>query len=131
MLNLFLNHRIHWFAGRRDGSINESFLWADWHVKPHWTKLDSRLGHVTMWGRTMPGTKQLILNGCGERYLGNWNYAIDTHMRHILIDLEAALERPILYIILDSEGGACPWANDMPLRSAATSACYPTNTPIP
>jgi hypothetical protein len=26
-------------------------------------------GHVAMWGRTMPGTKQLILNGSDERYL--------------------------------------------------------------
>jgi hypothetical protein len=87
-------------------------LFADWHVKPHWTKEYSHAGHVTMWGRTMPGTKQLILNGFGGRLLGGWDYPIDTHMTHILGDLEAALEqtlqRPILCTILDGEGGGLP-----------------------
>jgi hypothetical protein len=60
----------------------------------------------------MPGTKQLILNGFGGPYLGGWNYAIDTHMTHILVDLETALERtlerPIRCTIMDSEGGGLP-----------------------
>jgi hypothetical protein len=34
-------------------------IFADWHIKPHWTKFYSHAGHVTMWGRVMPGTKQL------------------------------------------------------------------------
>jgi hypothetical protein len=87
-------------------------IFADWHVKPHWTKFYSHSGHVAMWGRTMPGTKQLILNGFGGPYLGGWNYPIDTHMTHILVDLEAALERtlerPICCTIMDSEGGGLP-----------------------
>ena len=29
-------------------------IFADWHIKPHWTKTYSHTGHVTMWGRTMP-----------------------------------------------------------------------------
>jgi hypothetical protein len=32
-------------------------VFADWHVKPHWTKAYSHSGHMTMWGRVMPGTK--------------------------------------------------------------------------
>jgi hypothetical protein len=87
-------------------------IFADWHVKPHWTKAYSQSGHVAMWGRTMPGTKQLILNGPQGRLLGGWNYPIDTHMRHVLVDLEAALEctlaRPISCTIVDSEGGGLP-----------------------
>lgn len=88
------------------------YLFADWHVKPHWTKFDSHSGHVTMWGRTMPGTKQLIINGPGGYLLGGWNYPIDTHMTHILVELEAdlsrSLQRLILCTILDSEGGGQP-----------------------
>jgi hypothetical protein len=87
-------------------------LYADWHVKPHWTKSYSHAGHVAMWGRTMPGTKQLMLNGGQGRLLGGWNYAVDTHLSHILVDLEAALEqtlgRPIACTIMDSEGGGLP-----------------------
>jgi hypothetical protein len=84
-------------------------IFADWHVKPHWTKEYSHSGHVTMWGRTMPGTKQLILNGPQGRFVGGWNNFIDTHMTHILVKLEAGLERslgrPITCTVVDSEGG--------------------------
>jgi hypothetical protein len=87
-------------------------LFADWHVKPHWTKEYAHAGHVAMWGRVMPGTKQLILSGLQGRLLGGWDYPIDTHMTHLLVDLEAALEhtleRPIACTILDSEGGGLP-----------------------
>ena len=87
-------------------------IFADWHIKPHWTKFYSHAGHVTMWGRVMPGTKQLILNGPNGRILGGWDHPIDTHMTHILVDLEAALEhtlgRPIACSITDSEGGGLP-----------------------
>jgi hypothetical protein len=83
-------------------------VFVDWHTKPHWTKFSSHSGHIAMWGRTMPGTKQLILNGDGGRYLGGWNYAIDGHMTHTLVDLEANLEemlgRPVTCTIMDSEG---------------------------
>jgi hypothetical protein len=87
-------------------------LFADWHVKPHWTKAYSHAGHMTMWGRVMPGTKQLILNGSDGRFLGGWDHPVDVHMTHLLVDLEAALEhtlgRPIERVIMDSEGGGLP-----------------------
>jgi hypothetical protein len=89
-------------------------IFADWHIKPHWTKTYSHTGHVTMWGRTMPGTKQLIVNGPEGRLLGGWNYPIDAHLTHVLVDLEAALEsvleRPITCSIFDGEGGGLPLA---------------------
>ncbi len=87
-------------------------LFADWHVKPHWTKEYSHAGHVAMWGRVMPGTKQLILSGPQGRLLGGWDYPVDMHMTHLLVDLEAGLEhtleRPIVCTIVDSEGGGLP-----------------------
>lgn len=87
-------------------------VFADWHIKPHWTKAYSHTGHVTMWGRVMPGTKQLILNGPQGRFLGGWDYPIDMHMTHLLVDLEAALEhtleRSIERVVIDSEGGGLP-----------------------
>ena len=87
-------------------------IFADWHVKPHWTKAYSHAGHMTMWGRVMPGTKQLILNGPDGRFLGGWDYPVDVHMSHLLVDLETALEhtleRPIERVITDSEGGGLP-----------------------
>jgi hypothetical protein len=87
-------------------------IFVDWHTKPHWTKFYSHSGHIAMWGRTMPGTKQLILNGCDGRYLGGWNYPIDAHMTRTLVDLEVALERslarPIACTVMDSEGGGLP-----------------------
>jgi hypothetical protein len=87
-------------------------IFADWHVKPHWTKHYAHAGHVTMWGRVMPGTKQLILNGMGGRLLGGWDYPIDMHMTNLLVDLEIALEhtleRPIALVVTDSEGGGQP-----------------------
>lgn len=89
-------------------------LFVDWHTKPHWTKSYSHAGHIAMWGRTMPGTKQLILNGQDGRYLGGWNYPIDAHMTHTLVELEAALEsslgRRIACTVMDSEGGGLPLA---------------------
>jgi hypothetical protein len=87
-------------------------IFVDWHTKPHWTKFYNHSGHIAMWGRTMPGTKQLILNGFDGRYLGGWNHPIDAHMTHTLVDLEAALEctlaRPIACTVMDSEGGGLP-----------------------
>lgn len=87
-------------------------LFTDWHVKPHWTKAYSHAGHVAMWGRVMPGTKQLILSGPQGRLLGGWDYPVDTHMTHLLVDLEDSLEdrweRPIACTIVDSEGGGLP-----------------------
>jgi hypothetical protein len=98
-----------WYPGQAGLTI-----FVDWHTKPHWTKGYSHAGHLTMWGRTMPGTKQLILNGQDGRYLGGWNYPIDAHMTHTLVELEAALEnrlgRPIVCTIMDSEGGGLPLA---------------------
>jgi hypothetical protein len=89
-------------------------IFVDWHTKPHWTKSYSHAGHLAMWGRTMPGTKQLMLNGFGGRYLGGWDYPIDAHMTHTLVDLEIALEgslgRPIACTVMDSEGGGLPLA---------------------
>ena len=90
------------------------FIFSDWHVKPHWTKHYAHSGHVTMWERVMPGTKQLIINGPSGYLLGGWNYAIDTHLSHLLVELEAELAtllgRPIAYNIFDSEGSGQPIA---------------------
>jgi len=90
------------------------YLFVDWHIKPHWTKAYSHAGHVTMWGRTLPGTKQLMLNGTNGEILGGWNYPIDAHLTHVLVDLEAELnqmlQREIHYTIVDSEGGGQPLA---------------------
>ena len=87
-------------------------IFTDWHVKPHWTKESSHSSHITMWGRTMPGTKQLVINGPDGYLLGCWNYQVDTHMTQILVELEAGLQqtlqRPILCNIFDSEGGGLP-----------------------
>ena len=90
------------------------FIFTDWHVKPHWTKHPAHSGHVTMWGQVMPGTKQLLINGPEGHLLGGWNYPVDTHLTHVLVDLEADLatnlERPIAYNIFDSEGSGLPTA---------------------
>jgi hypothetical protein len=96
-----------WYPGQ-----SPLYLFADWHVKPHWTKEYVHSGHVTMWGRTMPGTKQLMLNGPKGYFVGGWNYPIDTHMTHVLVDLEEelsqTLQRPITCTIVDGEGGGQP-----------------------
>ena len=90
------------------------FIYTDWHSKPHWTKEDHLSGAITMWGRVMPGTHQLIINGPEGHLLGGWNYPIDARLPHVLIDLEIELanklERPIAYNIFDSEGGGLPVA---------------------
>ena len=100
------------------------YLFVDWHVKPHWTKQYAHSGHVTMWGRTMPGTKQLIVNGPDGWLVGGWNHPIDTHMSHLLVDLEAelsqTLQRPIVCTIFDSEGGGQPIGQEY----AAANRCY-------
>ena len=84
------------------------FIFADWHVKPHWTKSFAHSGSVTMWGRVMPGTKQLVVTGPQGRLLIGWNRAIDSHFSGVLVDMEAELAtivgRPIAYTIVDSEG---------------------------
>lgn len=88
------------------------FIYTDWHSKPHWTKEDHLSGAITMWGRIMPGTHQLIINGPEGHLLGGWNYPIDARLPHVLIDLEAELAdrlgRVIDYNIFDSEGGGLP-----------------------
>ncbi|RPH63058.1 MAG: hypothetical protein EHM81_00905 [Chloroflexi bacterium] len=90
------------------------FIYTDWHSKPHWTKEDHLSGAITMWGRVMPGTHQLIIDGPEGHLLGGWNYPIDARLPHVLIDLEIELanklERPIAYNIFDSEGGGLPVA---------------------
>ena len=42
-----------WYPGE-----DPLFLFTDWHVNPHWTKHPAHSGHITMWKRVMPGTKQ-------------------------------------------------------------------------
>jgi hypothetical protein len=90
------------------------FIFSDWHVKPHWTKQSAHSGHITMWERVMPGTKQLLINGPGGHLVGGWNYQVDVHLTQVLVDLEAnlatQLERPIAYNIFDSEGSGLPTA---------------------
>jgi hypothetical protein len=96
-----------WYPG--DGPL---CIYVDWHIKPHWTKHKSHSGAVTMWGRVMPGTKQLLVNGPGGELLGGWAKAIDTHLSRVLVDLEQKLsdmlQRPIAYTVCDSEGGGLP-----------------------
>jgi hypothetical protein len=91
------------------------FVFADWHVKPHWTKEVAHCGPVTMWGRVMPGTKQLLVNGPQGHGLIGWNYPIDSHFSRVLVDMEAELativQRPIAYTIVDSEGSGLPLAH--------------------
>ena len=87
-------------------------IYVDWHIKPHWTKQPAHSGAVTMWGRVMPGTKQLLVNGPAGHVLGGWNQAIDRHLSGVLVELEAnlsaLLQRPIAYTVCDSEGGGLP-----------------------
>ncbi|MCP4539694.1 MAG: hypothetical protein GY832_21360 [Chloroflexi bacterium] len=96
-----------WYPGQ-----SSLYLFPDWHVKPHWTKEYVHAGHVTMWGRTMPGTKQLILNGPKGYLVGGWNYPIDSHFTHVLVDLEEelsqTLQRHIICTIVDGEAGGLP-----------------------
>lgn len=90
------------------------FIFSDWHIKPHWTKHWAHSGHITMWGRVMPGTKQLIVNGPDGHLLGGWNDPVDAHLSKVLVDFEAhlaaQLHRPVAYNIFDSEGSALPLA---------------------
>jgi hypothetical protein len=92
-----------WYEG-----LETLFIFADWHVKPHWTKYFAHSGSVTMWGRVMPGTKQLVVTGPQGRLLIGWNRAIDSHFSGVLVDMEAELAtivgRSIAYTIVDSEG---------------------------
>jgi len=98
-----------WYPGQ-----SPLLIFTDWHTKPHWTKSPAHSGHITMLERVMPGTKQLILNGPDSHLLGGWNDAIDTHLSHVLVDLEADLAtklgRPIAYNVFDSEGSGLPTA---------------------
>jgi hypothetical protein len=67
---------------------------------------------MSMWGRVMPGTKQLLINGPAGHLLGGWNYAVDTCFPAVLGDLEAdwanTWGRPIAYTVCDSAGGGLP-----------------------
>jgi hypothetical protein len=104
-----------WYPDYSDkGQDDLLFIFSDWHVKPHWTKHKAHSGHVSMLERFMPGTHQLMINGPEGHILGGWNYPIDTHLSHVLVDLESDLasnlERPIAYNIFDSEGSGLPTA---------------------
>ena len=96
-----------WYPG--DAPI---FIFTDWHDKPLWTKLAAHSGPMSMWGRIMPGTKQLLINGPDGHPLGGWDYAVYTCLPAVFVDLEAelatTLQRPIAYTVCDSEGGGLP-----------------------
>ena len=100
------------------------FIFTDWHTKPHWTKQPAHSGHIAMWERIMPGTKQLIINGPGGHLLGGWDYVVDNRLSHVLVDLEIKLadklQRPIAYNVFDSEGGGQPTGE----RYAEAKRCY-------
>lgn len=87
-----------WYAGQEP-----LFIFIDWHVKPHWTKKSTHSGSITMWGRIMPGTKQLLVNGPDGHLIGAWNKPIDSHLSHVVVKLEAELatllQRPIAFTI--------------------------------
>jgi hypothetical protein len=107
------------------------FIFADWHVKPHWTKSLAHSGSVTMWGRVMPGTKQLVVTGPGGRLLIGWNAAIDCHFSGVLVEMEAELatlvERPIAYTIVDSEGSGLALAERYAEADRAYLSVLPRN----
>lgn len=100
------------------------FIFTDWHDKPLWTKLPAHSGPMSMWGRVMPGTKQLLINGPAGHLLGGWDYAVDTCLPAVLVDLEAelatSLQREIAYTVCDSEGGGLPTGQ----RYAAAGRSY-------
>jgi len=104
-------------------------LYVDWHVKPHWTKARSHSGSVTMWGRVMPGTKQLLVNGPAGQPLIGWDKAMDSHLSGVLVELEAELsqllQRPIAYTVFDSEGGGLPLGQ----RYATAKRAYLSHLP--
>ena len=89
-------------------------IYSDWHSKPHWTKESAHSGSITMWGRIMPGTKQLLINGPDGHLIGGWNHPVDSHFSQVMVEWEGKLadmlERPLAYTILDSEGGGLPIA---------------------
>ena len=107
------------------------FIFADWHVKPHWTKSLAHCGSVTMWGPVMPGTKQLVVTGPGGRLLIGWNAAIDCHFSGVLVEMEAELativERPIAYTIVDSEGSGLALAERYAEADRAYLSVLPRN----
>jgi len=100
------------------------FIFTDWHDKPLWTKAAAHSGPMSLWGRVLPGTKQLLINGPAGHLLGGWNYAVDTCFPAVLVDLEADLAttwaRPIAYTVCDSEGGGLPLGQ----RYAAAGRAY-------
>lgn len=89
-------------------------IYSDWHSKPHWTKESAHSGSITMWGRIMPGTKQLLINGPDGHLIGGWNHPVDSHFSQVMVEWEGKLAdmlgRPLAYTILDSEGGGLPIA---------------------
>lgn len=104
-------------------------IYVDWHIKPHWTKQPAQSGAVTMWGRVMPGTKQLLVNGPGGHVIGGWNQAIDRHLSGVLVELEAdlaeLLHRPIAYTVCDSEGGGLPLGQQYVAAQQPYLSCLP------
>ena len=96
-----------WYPG--DAAI---FIFTDWHDKPLWTKFTAHSGPMSMWGRVMPGTKQMLINGPDGHLLGGWDYLVDTCLPAVLVDLEetlaTSLKRTIAYTVCDSEGGGLP-----------------------
>ena len=98
-----------WYPGQDALSI-----YSDWHSKPHWTKQSAHSGSITMWGRLMPGTKQLLINGPDGHLIGGWNHPVDSHFSQVMVEWEGRLAdmlgRPLAYTILDSEGGGLPIA---------------------
>jgi hypothetical protein len=96
-----------WYPG--DAAM---FIFTDWHDKPLWTKFTAHSGPMSMWGRVMPGTKQLLINGPDGHLLGGWDYLVDTCLPAVLVDLEETLagarQRSIAYTVCDREGGGRP-----------------------
>jgi hypothetical protein len=104
-------------------------IYSDWHSKPHWTKERAHSGSITMWGRLMPGTKQLLINGPEGHLIGGWNHPVDSHFSQVMVEWEGKLadmlDRPLAYTILDSEGGGLPIAQEHAQRAQAYLSVLP------
>lgn len=96
-----------WFPGEEGLA-----LYLDWHTKPHWTQRDAHVNQIAMWGRVMPGTKQLIVNGPGGELLWAVDRPVDSYLGDAVVEvgseLAGKLRHRVAYLVFDSEGNGLP-----------------------